>query len=57
MTDKTKGLSDVFDKLDFTGVEGMRKAIDNMNLGDEKSMMKAHEIMGEEMKKMFKNQK
>jgi len=56
MNDKKKELNDVFDKLDFTGFEGMRKAIDNINLGDEKSMMKAHKIMGEEMKKMFKKQ-
>ncbi len=54
VNEKKKELNDVFDKMDFTKVEGMRNAINNINFGDKESLMKAHKIVGEEMRKIFK---
>ena len=51
---KKKELNNVFDKMDFTKYEGIRTAIDNINFGDQESLMNAHKIIGKEMEKIFK---
>lgn len=41
INEKKKELNDVFNKIDFTGFEGLRTAIDNINKGDKESVLKA----------------